>query len=88
MIDLNQFAAWQVEKPDSRNVQIDFGPVYDPINPQSPRIWVFDSELDTGMFTDSVDHICLDDKKKVFERAEYERLKKIYGEEDEKECQR
>lgn len=85
MIDLNQFAAWQAAAPEDRVVRISLEGSPGALN---PWVYVYSYRKALSQHVISVEEIDFDAAHKKEERAEYERLKKIYGEEDEKECQR
>ena len=74
MVDLNQFYAWQQEKPETRSMRIEA----DPFKSQDIKVWVYDYGLQAGQFVQSVDEIDLEGKKEAEERAEYEALRAKY----------
>ncbi len=71
-MDLNQFAAWQAEKPDTRCITIEAG------HGKELSAWVYDSELHEGQYVTSTYEIDLEGKKAADEKAEFERLRKKY----------
>jgi hypothetical protein len=71
-MDLNQFAAWQAEKPDTRAIQITAG------HGKQLDVWAYDSQLEVGQYVKFVSEINLEGKKEQAERARYEALKKRY----------
>ncbi len=71
-MDLNQFATWQVEKPDTRCITIKAG------HGEELNVWVFDRKLMIGQYAKSVDEIDLEAEKAADEKAEFERLRAKY----------
>lgn len=70
-MDLNQFYAWQQEKPETRSITIEAGPV----KSQGIKVWVYDYGLQAGQFVQSVDEIDLEGKKEARESAAFEALR-------------
>lgn len=76
-MDLNQFLEWQ-RTGKNRAVNIELG---EPFNKEYIKVWVYSYDLGTGQIVKSVDEIDLEAEKAKKEKAEYERLKKKFGEE-------
>lgn len=69
MIDLNQFYAWQAEKPETRKVTIEIE------NNGEARIFVYDKALKVGNFVVSAEDINLEDEADEKEIKRYMELK-------------
>jgi len=75
MIDLNQFYAWQAEKPKSRRVKIEIE------NANDARIFVYDSELFLGHLVTSIEGIDLEGEAQEKEIQKYRELRAKFADE-------
>ncbi|KXG78260.1 hypothetical protein [Thermotalea metallivorans] len=69
---LEELITWQQQGRRSVEIRIE--------NSGEMKIWVYDYDLLVGQFITSTDEINLEGKKIENEKAEYERLKKKFGE--------
>jgi|LGOV01.1.fsa_nt_gb hypothetical protein len=73
MTNLNDFAEWQAEKPESRSIKIELNPNrYGATDRHS--FWVYDHDLQEGQIVSCVAEIDLEGKK---QRSEMEKLAEL-----------
>ena len=72
MIDLNQFYAWQAEKPESRTVKIEIK------GDSQAEVFVWDRTLIDGYFVKSVEEIDLEGRAQEKEFKRFIELKAKY----------